>query len=100
VKNETAWMDIPCYIFSTDLNNKTMRKVEYKDRSDEVNAVHLALRAVGLDITYEMSDLVKMTVDVVNKKGLEMDLKDTCTVQLKHQRKWDDYFRGKKDAKE
>lgn len=76
-----------------------MREVDYKDRTDEVNAVHLALRAVGMNVTYLTSDLIYMSMKVVNEKGLQMDLRDTCAIQLKHERKWDDYFRDKEKEK-
>ena len=75
-----------------------MRKVEYKDRTDENNAVHLALRAVGLEISYEMSDLVKMTMEAVNKNGLDLTIKDTAKIQLKHEKKWSEYFESKSKA--
>ena len=73
-----------------------MRKVEYKDRTDGVNAVHIALRAVGLEIGYEMSDLIKTTIEAVNEKGLDLTIMDTSKIQLKHEEKWDKYFKDKK----
>jgi hypothetical protein len=72
-----------------------MRIIEYKDRTDEGNAVHLALGAVGLDVTYETSELIRATLTRVLDLGLKMTLKDTAKIKLQHERKWDDYFKSK-----
>lgn len=72
-----------------------MRKVEYKDRADDNNAVHLALRAVGLEISYEMSDLVKMTMEAVQENGLNLTIRDTAKIQVEHEKKWNKYFESK-----
>lgn len=75
-----------------------MRKVEYKDREESINAVHLALRAVGFNVDYQLSDLIKSTIDAVNESGLELTIQDVAKIQVANERKWDKYFEEKGDV--
>lgn len=72
-----------------------MAKVEHKDREWETNKYHLAFRLVGINVDFELSDLIVRTVKRVDDIGGSFSIADGADINLAHEEKWLAYHRKK-----
>jgi len=66
-------------------------KVDHKYKSEDVVTLDVALRSVGLPIDYKHVDLIMEVFKMIEKKGDQATLKDSCFLQAKWKEKWDKY---------
>jgi len=76
------------------------KKVRIKDYERDVNYLMLALKGAGISIDYITTDLVQKCVNMVRLKGGKSSLMDMCELKIKHNAKWDDYFKNLKEEDE
>ena len=71
--------------------------VKHEDRVSEVSHLHLGLRMVGLDVSYETADLIMRVAEKVEEKGGEADISDMTKIDVEHERKWREYHEKRKE---
>jgi hypothetical protein len=73
------------------------REVKISDYEEKQQMLKLALNLVGIAIDYITIDLVVSTLDVIEKKGLKMDLQDAVKIKSFHEEKWENYFKKQQE---
>jgi hypothetical protein len=63
-------------------------KVDHKYKKKEVILLDVALRSVGIGLPFSMVDLVHETLKVLEEKGDQMALSDSCKLQADNKEKW------------
>lgn len=71
--------------------------VKIKDRDNEVEMFRLACTLAGASINYEAADLLHMVFNKLQEKGDKFDLSDAVNIQHKHEQKWFEYYKSKKE---
>jgi hypothetical protein len=71
------------------------REVKIADYEEKQQLVKLALNGVGIPIDYITTDLIVSTLDLLEKRGDKMNLKDLAKIKSLHEKKWDNYFKEK-----
>jgi hypothetical protein len=73
------------------------REVSISDYEEKKHMLKLALNLVGIAIDYITIDLVVSTLDVLEKKGVKMDLHDAVKIKSTHEEKWENYFKKQQE---
>ena len=71
------------------------RKVSVKDYEKEQHYLLCALNLVGVQTDYLTTDLIHRTLEKLKEKGAEFDIKDSVSIKLEHEKKWEAYFKNK-----
>lgn len=71
-------------------------KVDHKYKKPEVVLLDVALRSVGISLPFSMVDLVHDTLKVLEEKGDQMALSDSCKLHADNEEKWLKYEIEKK----
>lgn len=79
-----------------DLKNKT---VPHKDRNEKIAQIDVALRAVGFHFSYPTVEIIRDVIIQVDNGDL-LDIRDMCTIERTWQKKWENYFKDLKNAKQ
>lgn len=66
--------------------------IPYSKRDPEIQVLQLALRLVGLDVSYEAASLIKVTIDKLDELGGDFSLKDASKIQLNEEEKFEKLF--------
>ena len=74
-----------------------MRQVKQKDRDPRTNEMRAMLKLLGFGMTYVDTDLLMRGLEVFEKKGGKMDLRDSTRLHMEWEKRWDKYF--EKDEK-
>lgn len=63
-------------------------KVDHKYKKKEVILLDVALRSVGIGLPFSMVDLINDTLKVLEEKGDQMAISDSCKLQADNEEKW------------
>ena len=74
--------------------------VDHKDRDDKVVQLDVALRMVGIETKYTISDLIYKTVCAINARGDDFTLLEAAQMAKAHELKWEEYANRNREVVE
>lgn len=73
--------------------------VDFKDQEKNIRLKMMALNSVGIAVNYPTTELIHIALEKAKEKGYQMSISDASKIEVKHQEKWDEYFKEKREIR-
>lgn len=75
-----------------------MAQIKIKDRDEQIEGFRLACNLADLPMNYHTADLIWRIFQLIQQKGMDLDMRTIIKERSRHDQHWINYFKDQQEA--